>query len=240
MFYFSLQECDWGITRTNFCNLLLLTYFLLILSLFISLLFIYKHTDDQISFAMSSKKGDLDNFRTTSIDGLSMKIRPFRQCVFILDELLSCFECIEFIVPVPETATVYHQEIEHPMDFTTLEQNLFNNKYKSYQDFRQDLVLIWTNATTFHRDFDPIYKQAVVLKDKFHILEAYIFERGPKYGLMILHTYISLTFFCCCRPSFLSITIKEVDSILLQPAAEERTCLVRFPMYKEITPHRKR
>lgn len=105
-----------------------------------------------------------------------MKIKPFRQCMFMLDELLSCFECIEFIEPVPETATVYLQEIKQPMDFITLEENLLNNKYKTYQDFRQDLELIWTNATTFHRDFDLIYKQAVALKDRFLTLESYLFS----------------------------------------------------------------
>lgn len=127
---------------------------------------------------MTLKSGDFDSFHTTSIEGISMKIKPFRQCMFLLDELLSCYSCVEFIEPVPAEASIYHQEIKSPMDFMTLEQNLFNNKYNTYEDFRQDLELIWKNATTFHRDFDEIYKEAVSLYKKFIALESYLLGEG--------------------------------------------------------------
>ncbi|KAI8378689.1 Bromodomain-containing protein, partial [Choanephora cucurbitarum] len=65
-----------------------------------------------------------------------------------------------FLIPVPRTAFVYHHEIKQPMDFRTLEQNLYSNKYNTYEEFVRDLELIWNNARQFHRSFDLIYQQA--------------------------------------------------------------------------------
>ncbi|KAI9321032.1 hypothetical protein BX666DRAFT_1913793 [Dichotomocladium elegans] len=90
-----------------------------------------------------------------------------RLCTFVLDELLSCYSVYPFISPVPAAAVLYHAEIDHPMDFSTLESNLYREKYKTFCDFEQDLELIWRNAKQFHNPVATIYKLAVNLEEKF-------------------------------------------------------------------------
>jgi hypothetical protein len=121
---------------------------------------------------------DFDS-QTLHLHGVSMAAKPFRQCVFILDELLSCFDCYQFLIPVPSTAVVYHKEIKTPMDFKTLERNLYNDKYKEYKDFIADLCLIWDNAKSFHRSFDPLYQQADNLCKRYQSIVAFMYG-GPQ------------------------------------------------------------
>ncbi|GAN09520.1 hypothetical protein MAM1_0272c09050 [Mucor ambiguus] len=124
-----------------------------------------------------------------------MNLSPdqFRQCVFIIDELVSTYDCHQFMTPVPPTAVIYHSQIKHPMDLKTLEQNLFSNKYKNVKDFAKDLFLIWENAMRFHLSVDPIYQQALTLKKRYD--EIILFIRGGK------------------RPLYLSTEIQDVTTI---------------------------
>ncbi|OBZ89240.1 hypothetical protein A0J61_02725, partial [Choanephora cucurbitarum] len=108
------------------------------------------------------------------IKGVDTPSADFRKCVFVIDELLSCYDCYQFLIPVPRTAFVYHHEIKQPMDFRTLEQNLYSNKYSTYEEFVRDLELIWNNARQFHRSFDLIYQQAENLCRRFEALSIYL------------------------------------------------------------------
>ena len=122
---------------------------------------------------------DIHNDTALQLKGVTMVATAFRHCIFILDELLSCYDCFQFLAPVPLAAVVYHTEIKKPMDFRTLENNLYGNKYKEYNDFAQDLELIWSNARQFHRSFDLIYQQAENLNKRYIGLEAFI-QGGPR------------------------------------------------------------
>lgn len=78
------------------------------------------------------------------------------------------------------------------MDFKTLEHNLYQNRYADYQDFAQDLCLIWDNAKLFHRSFDLIYQQAENLKRRYSALSDFI-AGGPKYVSYTLMLSMLLT-----------------------------------------------
>jgi hypothetical protein len=114
-----------------------------------------------------------------NIPNITMSATSFRRCNFILNELLSCYDCYQFMTPVPLTAVIYHKEVKHPMDFKTLERNLFSNKYNNYEEFYQDLSLIWENTKLFHRSFDMIYQQAEKLLARYNALDAFL-SGGPK------------------------------------------------------------
>lgn len=75
---------------------------------------------------------------------------------------------------MPAAAVLYHAKIQHPMDFSTLEHNLYNNKYKTLEDFEQDLSLIWRNAKAFHEPVAFIYKLAVHLEERYAAILARI------------------------------------------------------------------
>ncbi|KAI9265928.1 hypothetical protein BY458DRAFT_217232 [Sporodiniella umbellata] len=169
---------------------------------------------------MTLRSEDLDTAHTIDSKSFSLTVKPFRQCLFLLDELLSHYECVEFIEPVPEDASIYHKEIKNPMDLSTIEQKLFNNKYTAYQHFRQDLELIWTNATTFHRDFDEIYKEALMLKQRLIALETFLFENKPV-------------------PSFISSTTHNIESTVSEQTLDEKIGYLHFPLYPSIFLHRK-
>ncbi|KAI9249660.1 hypothetical protein BDA99DRAFT_523302 [Phascolomyces articulosus] len=93
-----------------------------------------------------------------------------RLCTFVLDELMSCYSVFPFVSPVPATAFLYHAEIKQAMDFSTLQQNLYHEKYKTYGEFEQDLQLIWLNAKRFHNSFAVIYRLAVNLEERYEFL----------------------------------------------------------------------
>ncbi|KAG2232705.1 hypothetical protein BDF21DRAFT_365918 [Thamnidium elegans] len=168
---------------------------------------------------------------TLQLKGVTMPAKTFRRCIFILDELLSCYDCFQFLAPVPATALVYHTEISSPMDFKTLECNLYQNKYKDYNHFAQDLCLIWENAILFHRSFDMIYQQAENLSKRYISLSEFI-QGGP-------------------RPFYLSTSTTDIDLLLSTTLPEERMVSVSrspspvpepdviFPMYKELEPPKK-
>ncbi|KAL7311519.1 hypothetical protein PS15m_009273 [Mucor circinelloides] len=124
---------------------------------------------------------------------MDLSADQFRQCVFIIDELASSFDCHQFMTPVPSTAVIYHNQIKHPMDLKTLEENLFKNKYRNVKDFAKDLFLIWENAMRFHLSVDPIFQQALSLKKRYD--EIILFIRGGK------------------RPLYLSTEIKDMSVI---------------------------
>lgn len=86
---------------------------------------------------------------------------------FILNMMLSTPDCWPFIQPVPETAFLYHQEIKNPMDLFTIEQNVWRGKYTKFARFEKDMLLIWKNARSFHRNAGTIPKHAENLERLF-------------------------------------------------------------------------
>jgi hypothetical protein len=86
---------------------------------------------------------------------------------FILNMLLSTPDCWPFIQPVPESAVFYHQEVKNPMDLFTIEENVWNGKYTKFARFERDMLLIWKNARSFHRNAGTIPKHAENLEKLF-------------------------------------------------------------------------
>ncbi|KAI7868316.1 hypothetical protein BDF14DRAFT_581658 [Spinellus fusiger] len=93
---------------------------------------------------------------------------------FIINMLLSTPDCWPFIQPVPATAVVYHQEVKHPMDLFTIEQNVWNGDYRTFAKFEQDMQLVWKNAKAFHRNAGTIPKHADNLERLFYKIIFYL------------------------------------------------------------------
>ncbi|CAO3621638.1 unnamed protein product [Cunninghamella echinulata] len=91
-----------------------------------------------------------------------------RHCIYIINKLLSYEESGPFATPVPLDAYIYYERIKQPMDFATLEKNVYDNKYPSDMEFEADLSRIWKNAMEFHHTIDTIYKQAEALRNHYH------------------------------------------------------------------------
>ena len=61
----------------------------------------------------------------------------------------------------------YPTIIKHPMDLGTAKKNLLNNKYPTFQDFLNDIDLIWKNCRTYNMQGSDIVKMANHLEKVF-------------------------------------------------------------------------
>ena len=69
----------------------------------------------------------------------------------------------EFLAPVDYVALNildYPKIITHPMDLGTVKKNLLNGDYKIFQEFMNDLNLIWRNCRTYNLPGSEIVKMA--------------------------------------------------------------------------------
>ncbi|CAO3611015.1 unnamed protein product [Cunninghamella blakesleeana] len=122
--------------------------------------------------------------------GIQVNQKVLRHCIYIINILLSYEESSPFTTPVPPDAYIYYACIKHPMDFATLEKNVYENKYPSYIEFEEDLSLIWKNATEFHLTIDAIYKQALAIKKYYEESVANILSMKPTEKLLLLQKTI--------------------------------------------------
>ena len=61
----------------------------------------------------------------------------------------------------------YPTIIKHPMDLGTAKKNLLNNKYPTFQEFLNDIDLIWKNCRTYNMQGSDIVKMANHLEKVF-------------------------------------------------------------------------
>ncbi|XP_064639278.1 uncharacterized protein LOC135494897 [Lineus longissimus] len=84
-----------------------------------------------------------------------------------------------FRYPVnPDDVPGYCEEIDQPMDFTTIQEKLNGNQYNNLDEFNADMLLVRDNCTKFNRDegsqirmdsnivFDSYCKEFEKLKNK--------------------------------------------------------------------------
>ena len=64
-----------------------------------------------------------------------------------------------------EDKQIYKSIISHPMDLSHISKKINNLKYATYQDFYDDIVLIWDNAQTFNLKDSVFYKDAEYMRD---------------------------------------------------------------------------
>lgn len=62
----------------------------------------------------------------------------------------------------------YYEIIKQPMDISTVEYNLKNEKYTLSEQFEKDVNLIWENACKFNPVDSQVYKMAIEMKEEFN------------------------------------------------------------------------
>lgn len=85
-------------------------------------------------------------------------------CTRILNYLTSYAECGPFMLPVPSDASIYHANVDQPMDLTTIEKRLYSGHYTSASQFEGDLRLVWENAVSFNDKLSDIHRKALGLE----------------------------------------------------------------------------
>ena len=91
----------------------------------------------------------------------------------ILDKIINDKNAAEFNAPVDYVKLRlfdYPNIIKHPMDLGTCKKKLLNGEYKIFQDFMDDVNLIWENCRLYNQAGSSIVKMADALDKKMHSL----------------------------------------------------------------------
>ncbi|KAJ9080053.1 histone acetyltransferase [Entomophthora muscae] len=90
------------------------------------------------------------------------------QMLKLVSEMSNHNSAWPFLEPVDVTqVTDYLSLIEHPMDLSTLEQNVEANRYPTKESFFRDVNLIFNNARKYNAPSTPYYKSACKLEEFF-------------------------------------------------------------------------
>ena len=91
----------------------------------------------------------------------------------ILDKMINDKGASDFIEPVDYVSLGlmdYPTVVKHPMDLGTCKKKLLNGDYKIFQDFIDDVNLIWENCRLYNQAGSPIVKKANLLDKKIRAL----------------------------------------------------------------------
>lgn len=91
-------------------------------------------------------------------------------CISILDELEKHPISKMFaqpVDPINDEAPNYLQIVKKPMDFSTVRIKLQSDQYSSTHDFKNDVQLIFTNATSYNGKSSPVGIIAAELSQQF-------------------------------------------------------------------------
>lgn len=107
-----------------------------------------------------------------SIKGIPIESGPkidiANQMLLILDKLRMNSRSWPFLQPVSlEDAPNYREVIKKPMDLSTVEKNINNKIYKTLDDFKRDINLIFSNCYEYNSEDSVYYRSAKELEIYF-------------------------------------------------------------------------
>jgi hypothetical protein len=76
----------------------------------------------------------------------------------------------EPVDPERDGAPGYFDIVKRPMDLTTVRQRLQNNEYLTVFDWKEDVLLTFSNAMRYNRKGSPIFRMAAELQNLFRDL----------------------------------------------------------------------
>merc|ERR1719384_1794599 len=88
-------------------------------------------------------------------------------CGIVLDIMKKMPISKIFWPPVPKKTPNYYKLIKRPMHLNKVESNLYLNKYKTIQQFREDVMLVWSNAKHYNPVFNPVHMHAKECEARF-------------------------------------------------------------------------
>jgi hypothetical protein len=96
-------------------------------------------------------------------------------CFLIHDKIYNHYRSSPFAIPLNEETlgTLYEQYmkiVKYPMDLTTVKTKLENKEYQNFNEFHQDMMLIFSNCRDFNAKGSDVYESANQLEDYYKIL----------------------------------------------------------------------
>ena len=93
-----------------------------------------------------------------------------KKCIKVTEKILSLPIALSFsraVDPIQDGAPDYFDKIKKPMDLSLVLQKLHDDQYSAVEKWKDDMNLIWKNATTYNDSNRPIHAVARELKDYF-------------------------------------------------------------------------
>lgn len=141
-------------------------------------------SDEKTSVSVQTKKSKVNNKKNTEesapffgMGNSSSKV--FKSCSSLLNKLMKSKGCWWFNEPV-DVKTLglvdYFTIIKNPMDLGTVKSRLSTNRYKTPQEFAEDVRLTFQNAMTYNIEGNEVHSFAKQLlkmfEDKWSVIEA--------------------------------------------------------------------
>lgn len=102
---------------------------------------------------------------------------PTAECMEVIDQLLEYNIAAMFanpVDPVRDRCPNYLNLIKEPMDLGTVKKRLQSGHYKSVNDWKHDMELIWNNSYTFNKSTSILGAITRDLHEKYNQLVEYI------------------------------------------------------------------
>ncbi|BFU18516.1 bromodomain containing protein [Entamoeba histolytica HM-1:IMSS-B] len=127
-------------------------------------------------------------------------------CSSILGAIMNNQESEPFkteVDPIALNILDYYKIVKHPMDLETVSIKLSKGLYKTKEDFKKDMKLIFENAKIYNSSENSIHQSAINLMKKFDKMfnSAFLENNPPK---LILPEQVSVT------PTFLPVAVRPI------------------------------
>lgn len=108
-----------------------------------------------------------------------MHLKPFlrKQCNDVMDKIYARPISKIFLYPVDpvqDNCPNYFEVVKNPMDLGTIRKNLRGNKYKSIEEWKRDMELVWSNSILFHKETSTVGLMALELQNYFREITKYL------------------------------------------------------------------
>lgn len=93
-----------------------------------------------------------------------------KRCIKVTEKILSLPIALSFsraVDPIQDGAPDYFDKIKKPMDLSLVLKKLHEDQYSGVDKWKEDMNLIWKNATTYNDINRPLHAVARELKDYF-------------------------------------------------------------------------
>jgi len=130
-----------------------------------------ENSEDTRTLSAVNKKHKHDNKNLSSeTKSLSPSIK--NQLLNIIHKMQNHSCSRIFLEPVdPKQFPDYHKFIHNPMDLSTIKKKLEKNKYQTIEDFRSDILLIFSNCNIYNPPGSWAQEQGQKLEEFWHTLE---------------------------------------------------------------------
>jgi len=133
------------------------------------------HKNRKALFSSISEKEILlrreDRLKNKNLKGNMIKSEnPLDYLELIVLDLMNKEEGWHFLYPVEPEAlgiTDYFDKIKIPMDFSTILEKARQQNYKEIETFKNDILLIFQNATFYNSKGTEVHNAALALEEKF-------------------------------------------------------------------------